>query len=141
MTPERLLNNLLSVNLADLAIEAVGLHEKELIELQQIQMSKGIRGDGNKTQKYKSSPYVARFKKGTISLPNRDYMLTGDFYKDFFVKAESGKAFFGSMDEKSFNLEKQEDNELFGLSGMYKENEIKIIEPSFVKLLNDAITR
>jgi hypothetical protein len=141
LMPDKLLNNLQSINLADLAVEAASMHERELVIIQRTQMSKGFRGDGEKTKKYKSKSYENRFKTGAYSLPNRDYFLTGDFYKDIFVKAESGKVFFGSMDSKSNMLEKEEDNQLFGLSGEYKEKEIEIIENDFVKLLENAITR
>lgn len=141
LTPERILNNLKAIDLGDIAVEAASLREKELVELQQVQMSSGIRGDDKRTGKYKSNAYVSRFKKGTSSLPYRDYFLTGEFYKEMFVKAESGKIFFGSFNEKTNFLEKHEENKLFGLSGSAKENEIKVIKKSFVKLLKDAITQ
>lgn len=141
MTPDRLLNNLEKINLAEIAIEAVSLHEKEIIELQQLQMSRGLKGDRSKTKTYKSKPYVDRFKAGTSSLPHRDYFLTGDFYKEFFVKTETEKAYFGSMNEKTNKLESEENGELFGLSGTFKEKEIEIIRPDFIKILRNAINR
>lgn len=124
-----------------IAVEVMKSNEKEIIELQQDQMSEGIRGDGKFTQTYKSDYYVSKFKQGSKSKPKRDYKLTGDFYDGMFTAERNDVLLIGSLDDKSRFLEPQEDNKLFGIAEQSRD-ELKAINLTDLQnRMKDELTR
>lgn len=91
--------------------------KKEVIEIQQNQLSEGIRGDGKPTQEYTSESYIKRANKQSAkSYPNRDYYNEGDFYAGMDTAANNDVLSIFSLDFKAGFLEPQEDNELLGIA-------------------------
>lgn len=146
MDLDKIANNIDRVinDLPEYAVEILARdYEGEVIEIQQGQMSEGVRGDGKKTGKYKSQRYVAKNKQTSKSLPNKDYKLEGDFYKGMFVADKDSDLFIGSFDEKTRFLEPQEDNELFGIAkkNIKKVDNIKGFAKKLIKKTGHELSR
>jgi hypothetical protein len=92
-------------------------YKKELIDIQQDQLLEGVRGDGKRTQKYKSANYVKQNNKQSAkSYPNRNYFKDGDFFDGMDLAANNDSVMFFSMDSKTRFLEPMEDGELLGVA-------------------------
>lgn len=115
------------------AAEIIEEEKKEVLSIQEDQIKSGFRGDGKRTKKYKSDNYVKRKKQTSKSKPYRDYFDKGDFLGDMFLNANGDNVYIGSYDEKSRFLEKEEDNEMFGIMPKNINKVDKQIAPKLIK--------
>lgn len=91
------------------------------------QLFKGIDSKGQKLKPKYSRVRYARAKNTVNPLPGYgtpDLKLTGDFYRDFYLKAEPERKFsLFSSDEKAPKLQEKYGEDIFGLTA---DNEHKI---------------
>lgn len=119
-------------------------YKKELIDIQQDQLLEGVRGDGKRTQKYKSANYVKQNNKQSAkSYPNRNYFKDGNFFDGQDVAAKDDSVLFFSMDSKTRYLEPMEDNELLGIAPQNtdKVDDIKGFAGKLIKKTGNELSR
>lgn len=96
--------------------------QAELILLNQTQLYQfGIKADGTPLKDYKSDKYARRKHVRNPQLPfgRPDFKDTGEFYKDFTVKADKNVFEVDSKDSKTQSLIDRDGENIFGLT---KEN-------------------
>jgi len=121
------------------AAEIIEEEKKEVLSIQEEQIKSGYRGDGKRTKKYKSDAYVKRKKQTSKSKPYRDYFDTGEFLGSMFLNANGDNVFIGSYDEKTAFLEKEEDNEMFGIMPSNQSKVDKRITPKLIKKVGNEL--
>lgn len=96
--------------------------QADLILLNQTQLFQfGMKADGTYLGEYKNKYYAAK-KNARNPQPGfgrPDFKNTGEFYKDFFVKADKNVFEVDSRDSKSASLIARDGEKIFGLT---KEN-------------------
>jgi len=95
-----------SLNINELAREAVEETKQEIISLQRDQMLHGLKKDGSKIGKYKDDKYAAKkFSKNPLAgFGNVDLKLENDFQNDIFVDVRVNTLVIDSADEKTPKL-------------------------------------
>lgn len=106
----KLANNAAKINIEKIVLEEVQRDEAFLIKMNQDQLQKSRKANGEPLGKYKSLSYAKI--KGRITI---DLLYTGAFYDGFFVKATKFPILFGSRDSKTNFLTKRYGDEIFGL--------------------------
>lgn len=94
----------------------------ELILLNQTQLFQfGMKADGTYLSEYKNKYYAAKkhARNPQPGLGRPDFKDTGEWYKDFFVKADKNVFEVDSKNSKSADLIKRDGDKIFGLT---KEN-------------------
>jgi len=110
----KLADNYAKIDLQKIILEEIKRDEAFLIRLNLSQLQASKRADGKALGKYKSKSYAAKKGRDTI-----DLLLSGEFYKGWFVEVDKTKILFGSKDSKSDFLTKRYGESIFGLT---KEN-------------------
>lgn len=97
--------------------------QSELILLNQTQLYQfGMKADGTYLKEY-SNKYYAKKKNARNPQPGLgrpDFKDTGEFYKDFFVKADKSVFEVDSKDSKSADLIARDGENIFGLTDQNK---------------------
>lgn len=126
----------------DFVAEAHKDAEREIVGLQKEQISKGIRGDGERTKKYASDSYIkTKNKKSAPSFPNRNYFDTGEFYSEMFLEVNGSNIYLGSYDAKSHKIETEENNQLFGITKKNNPKREGLIKNNAIKKINYELSR
>lgn len=107
----KLANNAAKIDIAKIVLEEVQRDEAFLIRANQTQLQDNKDSNGKSLGKYKSKSYAAF--KGRLTI---DLLLSGDFYKGFFVKARKFPIIFGSSDKKTKILTNKYGEAIFGLT-------------------------
>jgi hypothetical protein len=130
------------IEIPEYAAEIMKQNEKEILDIEEEQLSEGLRADNKRTQKYKSDPYIRRANKKSVkSFPYRDYHLTGDLYKGLFMYDEKDKVYFGSNDSKTRFVEDWEDNKLYGIASKNMAQVSNIISKQLIKRTGNELVR
>lgn len=123
--------------LPDIAKNAIDDTAKQWVELNQEQVLKGEDRNGESLGRYKyPTGRYARMKNVLNPLPglgNKDYRLSGDYYKGMFLIVDNGVIRQGSADEKAKWLEQNKDQR-YGLQSESKIEYIKKMRPVFNQL-------
>lgn len=96
--------------------------QADLILLNQTQLFQfGMKADGSFLGEYKNKSYAAKknARNPQPGLGRPDFKLTGEFYKDFYVKVSKTVFEVDSKDSKSASLIERDGENIFGLT---KEN-------------------
>lgn len=97
--------------------------QADLILLNQTQLFQhGMKADGSFLAPYKNKYYAAKkhARNPQPGLNRPDFKDTGDFYKDFFVKADKNVFEVDSRDSKSASLIERDGEKIFGLTDKNK---------------------
>lgn len=118
-------------SLAAIGEDSVEATKGTVIQLNQEQMLKGQKGNGGRLGTYKSASYaIKKFSMNNLAgFGNKDYKLTGAFYRGFFAATDAGKLILGSNDPKSSFLDQD------GLFGLTPESKVKynpILKKEFI---------
>lgn len=97
--------------------------QADLILLNQTQLFQfGMKADETYLKPYKSDAYAYKKQAKNPQLPfgRPDFKLTGEFYKDFFVKVSKTAFEVDSKDSKTQSLIDRDGVEIFGLTSKNK---------------------
>ncbi len=115
-----------SLNIRQMAIEAIEKNLRDMVTLNQSQLYEGKTTTGKRFHKYAGRQY-ADVKNQMNPLPgwgNPDLNLTGDFYRAIFADLEGDDIIMDSTDEKSGLLQAKYDSSPTQLTGDTGKSEI-----------------
>lgn len=104
-----------SVDPFEVLREVLKEHHADIIELNQLQLDKGIKADGTRLSPY-SEPYKKLRRRMGLQAANKDLKFTGDFRDAMYANPTKDYTIIGSRDFKEKFLEKMEGNEIQGLT-------------------------
>lgn len=123
----QMLERIKSVNVTEESATALDANAKEIIDLQKVQLLKGVKADGKKIGKYKNNSYAAKkFSQNPLAgFGNVDLKLTGDFAFGIFVDVRTQSFVIDSQDNKTDKIFKRY-GDPFGLN---KKSKVELIPP------------
>lgn len=121
-----------------IAEDSVEQTKQTVIQLNREQMLRGQDASGNLIGKYKSDPYaLKKFALSSLAgFGNKDYRLTGEYYRGFFAATDAGKLILGSIDPKARFLDRPG---LFGLTNESRQKYKPVLTHAFVSLSKNKI--
>lgn len=134
-----ILEKLESLDIDQVAEEAMRKSEDDLTEANKKQLYAGFDRNGNRLQEYRSAVY-AEVKHRMNPLPgegNPDLKATGSFYRGLYAKVSGNTVEMVSTDSKDEDLEQKYGEEIKGLGGIFKE---QFIDDSLRPNLNETIS-